>query len=67
MPKAKHREHGELKKVISLGLTPTGLQGLDTQAQKMGVSRSQLIEMIGRGEIPINGVDKQLLGESYSS
>ncbi len=63
MPKSKHREYGEIKKQVSLGLTPTGVEGLDKQAEKMGVSRSQLIEMIGRGEITLHAVDKQRLGE----
>ncbi|PAX52863.1 hypothetical protein CK510_17040 [Brunnivagina elsteri CCALA 953] len=62
-PKSKHREHGETKKQYSLGLTQTGVQGLDEKASKLGVSRSQLIEMIGRGEISLTSVDKQFLGE----
>lgn len=61
--KSKHREHGEIKKQIGVALTQTGAEGLDKLAQKLLVSRSQLIEMIGRGEISLNNVDKQLLGE----
>ncbi|WP_425526032.1 ribbon-helix-helix protein, CopG family [Halotia branconii] len=47
-----------------MGLTQTSVEGLDRLAQKLGVSRSQLIEMIGRGEISLSNVDKQFLGES---
>lgn len=64
MPKSKHREHGEIKRQVSVGLTQGSVEGLDKQARKMGVSRSQLIEMIGRGEISLTHVDKQILGES---
>ncbi|MGD1912096.1 MAG: ribbon-helix-helix protein, CopG family [Rivularia sp. (in: cyanobacteria)] len=63
MPKSKHRENGEIKKQVSVGLTQTSVEGLDKQARQMGVSRSQFIEMIGRGEISLTHVDKQLLGE----
>ncbi|NJN13665.1 MAG: ribbon-helix-helix protein, CopG family [Richelia sp. RM1_1_1] len=64
MAKSKHREHGEIKKQVSVGLTPSSVEGLDKQAQRLGISRSQLIEMIGRGEISLSHVDKQILGES---
>ncbi|AKG21799.1 hypothetical protein IJ00_11500 [Calothrix sp. 336/3] len=64
MPKSKHREYGEIKKPVALGLTQAGLEGLDKLAVKVGVSRSQLVELIGRGEISLNSVDKQFLGES---
>lgn len=41
----------ELKKKISMTLTPTAIAGLDTLAQKWKLSRSELVEHIGRGLI----------------
>jgi hypothetical protein len=34
-------------------LTPTSINGLDTLATSLGMSRSELVERIGRGIIPI--------------
>mgnify|MGYP002795112919 CR=1 FL=1 len=64
MKKSKHRENGEIKKNISIGVTETALSGLDALAENANVSRSHLIEMIGRGEIPVQLLSPQSLGES---
>lgn len=47
-----------------MGLTQAGVEGLDRQAEKLGISRSHLVDKIGRGEISLTFVDKQMLGES---
>ncbi len=44
----------ELKKRVSVSLTPKGIDGLDALATSMGISRSDLLERIGRGIIPIH-------------
>ncbi len=44
----------ELKKRVTVSLTPKGIDGLDALAASMGVSRSDLLERIGRGIIPIH-------------
>lgn len=43
--------HDELKKRVSIALTPTGIQGLDALAAQEKISRSELVERIGRGLI----------------
>jgi len=44
----------ELKKRVSVSLTPTGIDGLDNLAASMDMSRSDLLERIGRGIILIH-------------
>lgn len=41
--------YDEVKGQVNLSLTASGVQGLDILAQKMGLSRSEFIEQIGRG------------------
>jgi metal-responsive CopG/Arc/MetJ family transcriptional regulator len=43
--------HDELKKRVSIALTPRGIQGLDALAAQQKISRSELVERIGRGLI----------------
>ncbi|MTJ56017.1 hypothetical protein FJR38_26885 [Anabaena sp. UHCC 0253] len=64
MKKSKHRENGEIKRNISVGVTETAIAGLDAMAEMANVSRSHLIEMIGRGELPVAMLSPQSLGES---
>jgi hypothetical protein len=45
--------YDEMKKRVGLTLTPTALEGLDEYATLWGVSKSELVEQIGRGIIPI--------------
>lgn|GEM_PF-1382334 len=45
--------HDELKKQVNVVLTPTGIEGLDAIAAEMKLSRSELIEQIGRNLIPL--------------
>ncbi len=41
------------KKVVALSLTLDGVDGLDQMALQMGLSRSELVEQIGRRVIPV--------------
>jgi Ribbon-helix-helix protein, copG family len=43
----------ETKKVISVGVTPIAIEGLNAIAKSMGISRSELIEQIGRGLLKV--------------
>ena len=43
-----------LKKRYTMTLTPTGADGLDAIASGLGISRSELVERIGRGLIPLS-------------
>lgn len=40
--------YSELKKIVSVSVTPTGLTGLDRLSRERSISRSELIEQIGR-------------------
>jgi len=59
MPKGEKRVkgvgalHNEPKKRYSITLTPTCVANLDAIAKKRGISRSELVEQIGRGLIPL--------------
>lgn len=41
-------EHGEAKVNVNSSLTPTAKDNLDTAATAIGISRSELIERLGR-------------------
>lgn len=41
----------ELKKTTAIVLTPTAILALDTRAHTLGLSRSELIERMARGEL----------------
>jgi len=43
--------YDEVKGQVNLSLTPTGTLGLDTLAASMSLSRSELVERIGRNLI----------------
>lgn len=59
--------HDELKTRVNLSLTPTGIEGLDTLASKWGLSRSELVEKIGRGHISIADRQDFSDGKNYSN
>ncbi|MEO8891095.1 MAG: hypothetical protein ABI417_06105 [Coleofasciculaceae cyanobacterium] len=46
--------YDELKKIVSLSLTPTALAGLDESSVRLNISRSELVERIGRGLLTIS-------------
>lgn len=45
--------YDEVKTKQTLSLTPTAVQGLDKIAESLDISRSELVERIGRGIIPL--------------
>jgi len=55
--------HDEVKRQISLTLTPTAQQRLDAMAAERGLSRSEFIEQIARGLIPLANAQVPTDGE----
>lgn len=55
--------YNEVKKRVNLSLTPTAIAGLDQLSQELNLSRSELVEKIGRGAIPI--AEQQSLSEEF--
>lgn len=45
--------YDSLKKCVSVGITKNAVDGLDQLSHERGISRSELIERIGRGLIKI--------------
>jgi len=45
--------YDELKKIVSVSITPTAQAGLDQLSEQLNISRSELIERIGRGVFTI--------------
>lgn len=45
--------HDEVKKAVNLVLTPTGAEGLNAIAKSRNLSRSEVVERIARGLIPL--------------
>jgi hypothetical protein len=45
--------YDEMKKRVGISVTPTALEGFDEHATTWDVSKSELIERIGRGIIPL--------------
>lgn len=50
--------YDEVKGQVNLSLTATGVKGLDELAKQMGLSRSELIEQVGRGLLPVLSPDE---------
>ena len=69
MPKGKKTPQGypelydEVKKRVNLSLTPTAIAGLDKLSQELNLSRSELVEQIGRGLIPL--AEQRSLSEEF--
>jgi len=55
--------YDEVKKRVNLSLTPTAIAGLDKLAQELDLSRSELVERIGRGSIPL--AEQRSLSEEF--
>jgi hypothetical protein len=51
--------YSELKHCFSVALTPTGAAKLDTLAQSVSLSRSELVERIARGTIKLDFEEPQ--------
>jgi hypothetical protein len=45
--------YDELKKIVSFSITPTAMTGLEQLSEQLNISRSELIERIGRGLLAI--------------
>jgi len=50
------QNYEEPKKIRSVSVTTTGWDGLKAIAQTMGISTSELLEKLGRGELTIASV-----------
>jgi tetrahydromethanopterin S-methyltransferase subunit B len=60
MPKRRRAEpeaHGEKKQRMNIMLTPTAANVLDSRAEVMGISRSELIERLARGLVQLTPDD----------
>jgi metal-responsive CopG/Arc/MetJ family transcriptional regulator len=53
--KGRPESWGEPKQRVNMSLTPTAIKQLDELAQQRDLSRSELVERIGRGIITLNG------------
>jgi hypothetical protein len=57
----------QVKKTVSMTLSPEAIQGLDVLAKVLNLSRSALVDSIGRGEILVQisarALDHRLLGD----
>jgi hypothetical protein len=54
----------EVKGRICITVTPTGVRGLDAVAAQMNLSRSELIEQIGRGLLKVVPSEEAAPGEA---
>ncbi len=69
MPKGQKKSKGvpelydEVKKRVNLSLTPSANPGLDKLSQELNLYRSELVEQIGRGSIPI--AEQKSLSEEF--
>lgn len=57
--RAQRREYGEKKVYMNNAVTPTAQAGLDAIAKSMNLSRSELLERIGRGMLQVNSVSQE--------
>ncbi|MEM9567738.1 MAG: hypothetical protein AAF974_05470 [Cyanobacteria bacterium P01_E01_bin.34] len=72
MPKGRKKLRGqpeiydEVKGQVNLSLTPTGTRGLDELASQLELSRSELVERIGRGHLAVlSAEDKEIVKKSW--
>ena len=61
MPRKGHKSragvgdlYDEPKEKLNLTVTPSAKEGLEEKAKLLGISKSELIERIGRGELKVN-------------
>lgn len=52
--------YNELKKIFSFSLTPTARAGLEQLSEQLNISRSELIERIGRGLLTITELQTEV-------
>ncbi len=58
--------HDEVKKPVNLSLTPKAIEGLDTLAAQLRLSRSEIVEQIGRGLLSTTAFLPQALSQRHS-
>jgi phosphoenolpyruvate-protein kinase (PTS system EI component) len=63
--KTKHHKYNSDKRDVTFYLTKEAINLLGQKAQSLGISRSELLEMYSRGEIPAE--EAQFLGEPLAS
>lgn len=56
--------YGEQKKPLNLSLTPTAIELLNFAADKQSLSKSEFVEQLIRGEIPMATKDRQKIYEA---
>lgn len=71
-PDGRPPRYGKAKTRVNLTLTDESISGLDVIAAGLGLSRSELVERIGRGLIPIypdalTEEERALLGKDLKS
>jgi hypothetical protein len=62
--RGKPEIYDELKKVASFSITPTAINGLRKISSELNLSRSELIERIGRGVFALTEVKTETENES---
>ncbi|WP_088243840.1 ribbon-helix-helix protein, CopG family [Calothrix rhizosoleniae] len=61
--KKRHGRYEEPKERVNISLTSTAIENLDLKASQMGVSRSELIELIARESEELPPGQKVILGK----
>ena len=56
-------EYNELKTRITVSITPTAVNGIDAIAKSMNLSRSELLERIGRGMLQVSPAQQEGPGD----
>lgn len=69
--KGQPEKYGEMKKRTNFTLTPTGTAQLENLAARRELSKSEFIEQVARGEIPIypdalTFVEKEVVKKHFS-
>jgi hypothetical protein len=61
--RAGRREYGEKKVYMNNAVTPTAQSGLDAIAKSWNLSRSELLERIGRGILQVSAIQQESAGD----
>jgi metal-responsive CopG/Arc/MetJ family transcriptional regulator len=56
-------EYNELKTRITVSITPTAVNGIDAIAKSWNLSRSELLERIGRGILQVSAIQQESAGD----
>lgn len=52
-----------MKTRITVSVTPTAVNGIDAIADSLNISRSELLERIGRGMLQVSAVQQESVGD----